>query len=420
MTTVGPRISELDTRGPRTYSNLAVGRLDARTRCVETIGVGHGLSWQTPTPESEPTLNLSRRPAGSLGLSLLASTTALKAADFAHVLSRGTTPTLRGYKIEANGTIPSVISTNFPASTFDNSTLERRVLAYSSREKVLLVGLVDKLMVYRVEASGLLTPSSPPEIDFPGNQIDAVEIVEVGNKTFAYVGEAVGTNGIYGYRILPNGSVIGIAGFPVATQNPMTDLASNGSKLFSAQPGNNFVYMFGIAADGTLSEQGVGRPESVCSQIEIKPGSTTLLANSMEQFHLQQFTLFKKDDNLDFSGMFAMEVDLDQPTAISLGKKYVAVARHSADISPDVRLLGLDSAGRARVVHFGLSTSGINLIDSIALIRNDSLLLVVSEADDKLVCFETAPKTASINVMPIDTEAIPGLADFTTMLAIQR
>lgn len=365
-------------------------------------------------------LNLSFRLAGTLVLSLFAATASLEAADFAYVLSRGTTPILRGYKINTDGTISSVISTNFPASTLDNTTLERRVLAYSSREKVLLVGLVDKLMVYRVEPTGLLTPSSTPEIDFPGTRIDAVEIVEVGNKTFAYVGEGQGSGAFYGYRILPNGSVIGIAGFPVATQNPMTDLASNGSKLFSAQPSNNYVFMFGIAADGTLTYQGGDRPESQCSQIECKPGSNTLLANSMDQFHLQQFTLFKKDNVLDFSGMFSMRAGFDQPTAISLGKKYVAVARHSADQYQDVRLLGLDSAGRARTVHWGSSTSGIDLIDSIALIRNDSMLLVVSEADDKLVNFATAPKFGSINVTPLDTEAIPGLADFTTMLAIQR
>lgn len=346
------------------------------------------------------------------------------AADFAYVLSRGTTPILRGYRIAQDGAISSVVSISYPASVADNTTNEVPVLAYAAKQRVLLVGLADTLKIYRVEANGLLTAAPTPEINYAGNRIGAVEVVEVGNKTFAYVGDQTGPSpGIYGYRVLADGSVITLAGFPTSTQNPSTDLASNGRQLFSAQPGNNFVFVFNIAPDGTLTGNGGTRPEFECSQIEMSPKGEVLLANCDETAVIEEFEYFPKGEQLAFVGLRPSgRAGFAQPTRIAVGKKFVAVSRVENDGFENLRLLGIEKSGRTRVISAGVSTSAMTLVDSIALIQNDDRLLAVSETDDSLQCFDTSnsKKFGIVNTTPLDTESIPGLADVATMLAIQR
>lgn len=361
-----------------------------------------------------------------LGFGLFATLCASSAiaADFAYVLSRGAVPILRGYKIAPSGQISSVLSISFPASVADDTEDEVPVLAYAAKQKVLLVGLADVLMIYRVEANGLLVPAPTPEIDFAGERIGAVEVVEVGNKTFAYVGDDSGlAPGIHGYRVLGDGSVITLAGFPVSTQNPVTDLASNGALLFGAEPGNTNVSNHTIASDGTLQFNGSARPESPCSQIQMSAKGDVLLANGIEMSYLQEFEIFSPFSDLAFTGMRPSgRAEFTEPTRISVGKKFVAIARVEDDTFENMRLFGIEKSGRTRILSYTTSTSSMAEIGSIALIQNDDRLLAVSETDDLLRCFDTSvsKKDGLVDTAGLDTESIPGLADLATMLAIER
>jgi hypothetical protein len=358
----------------------------------------------------------------TFALGALAATT--QAADFAYVLSRGTTPVLRGYRIATSGVISSVLSISFPASTADNTTDDVPVLAYAAKQKVLLVGLSNVLMVYKVEANGLLTAAPTPQINYAGNRIGAVEVVEVGKKTFAYVGDQTGPSpGIYGFRVLGDGSVIALAGFPVATQSPVTDLTSNGKLLFGAQPSNDQVLNQIIAADGTLQFNGSGAPEFPCSQIQMSAKGDVLLGNASDASYLQEFEIFPPFSDIAFTGMRPSgRAKFTEPTRIAVGKKFVAIVRVENDAFENMRLFGIEKSGRTRIVNLQTSTSTMNSIDSIALIQNDDRLLAISETDDALQCFDTSTSKTlgSVNTTARDSESIPGLADLATMLAIQR
>lgn len=352
---------------------------------------------------------------------LVASAISAHAADYAYILSRGAVPTLRGYKIAADGAISSVISIDYPMNTADDDSIERRVLAYASKQKVLVVGLLDSLKVYAVEANGLLTPTPTPTIDFSGTRVGAVEVVEVGSKTFLFVGEGSASSpGIYGYRLLADGSVIALAGFPVSTQNPITDLASVGNHLFSAEPNNNFVIRLRIAGDGTLTAEESARPISPCSQINGSPKGNVLLANADELSYLQEFEYFPKNDAVAFVGLRPVEASFEEPTRIAIGKSMVACARFADDGFGDVRILGVEKSGRTRVLSAYPSPLATGFIDSIALIKNDAVLLVVSDTDDVLESLATDKKTGTVNGLALDTEPIPGLAGVSTLIAIQR
>jgi hypothetical protein len=369
-------------------------------------------------------MRISLRQAAFGLLATLAGSADAIAADFAYVLSRGATPVLRGYRIAASGQISSALSISYPASVADNTTNEVPVLAYATKQKVLLVGLANVLKIYKVEANGLLTAAPTPEITYAGNRIGAVEVVDVGNKTYAYVGDQTGPSpGIHGYRVLADGSVIALAGFPVATQNPSTDLTSNGKRLFSAQPSNNFVFYFDIAADGTLTSGGGARPEFECSQVQMSTKGEVVLTNSTEASVIEEMEYFLKHEQFAYVGLRPSgRANFTEPTRIAVGKKFVAVARVENDGFENMRLLAIEKSGRTRMVSGFSSTSAMAQIDSIALIQDDDRLLAVSEAGDSLLCFDTSAskKTGTVNTTALDTESIPGLADIATMLAIQR
>ncbi len=351
------------------------------------------------------------------------ATAATATHDYVYLLSRGATPKLRSYRLEDGGALTDITTTTLPSEVVEGWTAERPVLSYAKKQKVLVVGLAGQLVTLKVAADGSLGP--PSLLPFQGSRVDCVEVVEKGNKTFVYAGcDSPGR--LYGYQLAADGTLTGLPGFPFATHTNPCDLVAVGTFLHSAEYGNQFVSTYTVDDDGSLSDPSNGsnhvRPEERCWQIAASLDGSTLYTNTNTMAYVQQVQRNPATGALIFTGLTPISTSTTHDSIIAAGKKLIVAAdAEDTDQLSDVRFYKVEAGGRLRCISNGpAGSSGISSPKFMTLAKNDSVLLIASEASAVVRTFAVDKKQGTMSSSPVDSSSLAGLPQLATMLLVTR